>query len=59
MRSFRPWISAWGARGERERGVARVQVGGVGDLSAPKEQPTQARSGQESPSFANVAMPGS
>jgi len=31
MRSFRPWISAWGAR-EANASVARVQVGGVRDL---------------------------
>jgi hypothetical protein len=31
-RCFRPWISAWGARGEHQRRGPRVQVGGARDL---------------------------
>jgi hypothetical protein len=51
MRSFKPWISAWGAREAKASVVSRsFRWAGCATWSATKEQPTQARSGYEPPS---------
>ena len=47
----RPWISAWGARETNASEVSRpLRWAGWATWSATNEQPTQARSGYESPS---------
>src|SRR6185295_16034245 len=46
IRSFRPWISAWGARETNASVVSRAfKWAGCATWSARNEQPTQARSG--------------
>ena len=49
-RSFRPWISAWGARETNASVVSRAfRWAGCATWSATKEQPPQARSGYAPP----------
>src|SRR4029079_15743530 len=50
VRSFRPWISAWGARETNASVVSRAfKWAGCATWSARNEQPTQARSGYAPP----------
>ena len=59
MRSFRPRISAWGARETNASVVSRAfRWAGCATWSATKEQPTQARSGYAPPPAGYVVTSG-